>query len=56
MELGARLKGKVAIVTGGGQGVGLGIVRRFAREGAAILLAQRNADQGQQTVAQLRSE
>jgi len=55
-KLGARLLGRVAIVTGGGQGVGLGIVRRFAREGAAILLAQRNADQGQQVVAQLRSE
>ena len=56
MDLGARLKGKVAIVTGGGQGVGLGIVRRFAREGAAILLAQRNEEQGQQVVARLRSE
>jgi NAD(P)-dependent dehydrogenase (short-subunit alcohol dehydrogenase family) len=55
-KLGARLLGRVAIVTGGGQGVGLGIVRRFAREGAAILVAQRNADQGQQVVAQLRSE
>ena len=55
-KLGARLLDRVAIVTGGGQGVGLGIARRFAREGATILLAQRNADQGEQTVAQLRSE
>ncbi len=55
-NLGMRLKGRVAIVTGGGQGVGLGIVRRFAREGAAILLAQRNADQGEATVKMLKSE
>ena len=34
----------------------MGIARRFAREGATILLAQRNADQGELTVAQLRSE
>jgi len=53
---GARLKERVAVVTGGGQGVGLGIVRRFAREGAAILLAQRNADQGEQVAAQLRAQ
>jgi NAD(P)-dependent dehydrogenase (short-subunit alcohol dehydrogenase family) len=55
-DLGARLKERVAVVTGGGQGVGLGIVRRFAREGAAILLAQRNADQGEQVAARLRTE
>src|SRR5262249_23206145 len=55
-KLGARLLGRVAIVTGGGEGVGVGIVRRFARGGAAVLLAQRNADQGQQVAAQLRSE
>lgn len=39
-----KLSGKVAIVTGGGQGVGLGIARTFAREGAAIVLTGRNAD------------
>jgi NAD(P)-dependent dehydrogenase (short-subunit alcohol dehydrogenase family) len=54
--IGRRLEERVAIVTGGGQGVGLGIVRRFAREGAAILLAQRNADQGEQVVSQIRDE
>lgn len=55
-HIGRRLEGRTAIVTGGGQGVGRGIARRFAREGAAILLAQRNADQGEQVVAELRSE
>ena len=33
-----RLKGKRAIVTGGGSGFGAGIVRKFATEGAAEIL------------------
>lgn len=33
-----RLQGKVAIITGAGQGIGLGIARAFAREGARIAL------------------
>ena len=55
-KIGRRLEDRVAIVTGGGQGVGRGIARRFAREGAALLLAQRNAEQGEQMAAELRGE
>ena len=42
-----RLRGKVAIVTGGGDGIGRGIVRRFAREGAHVLVAEVDDDAGE---------
>lgn len=42
-----RLKGKTAIVTGGAQGFGAGIVRKFAAEGARVMVADINGDGAQ---------
>ncbi len=48
-----RLEGRVALVTGAGQGIGRGIARRFAREGARVLVAERNEETGARTAAEL---
>lgn len=48
-----RLEGKRALVTGGAQGIGEAIVRRFAAEGASVLVADRCAPEGEQMVREL---
>lgn len=51
-----RLEGRVAIVTGAGGGIGRGIARRFAKEGATIMIAELNAEVGEQVAHDLHKE
>lgn len=49
-----RLEGKVAIVTGGGSGIGRASAVLFAKEGATIVVADCNAEAGEETVRMIR--
>ena len=51
-----RLDGKVAIVTGGSQGQGAGIVRAFVAEGARTLIADIAEDEGQALADELGAD
>ncbi|MBM4212295.1 MAG: SDR family NAD(P)-dependent oxidoreductase [Gammaproteobacteria bacterium] len=50
------LSGRVALVTGAGQGMGLGIVRALATQGARVLLNDYHADRAQAAAAALREQ
>ena len=50
------LKGKTAIVTGSTAGIGLGIARALAREGAGILVAGLSQDDGEAIASSLAEE
>ena len=49
-----RLQDKVAIITGGATGIGRAASLLFAREGAKIVVADRNAPEAEKTVALVR--
>ncbi|WP_428645162.1 SDR family oxidoreductase [Roseibium sp.] len=48
-----RLQGKTAIVTGGASGFGAGIVRKFAAEGAKVLIADLNMALAEEIAAEV---
>ena len=47
------LTGRVAVVTGGNGGIGLGMAKGLAAAGAAVVLAARNAEKAEAAVAEL---
>lgn len=48
-----RLDGKVAVVTGAGSGIGEQIVRQFAAQGARVVVADINREQGEKVAADI---
>jgi NAD(P)-dependent dehydrogenase (short-subunit alcohol dehydrogenase family) len=51
-----RLKDKVAIVTGGGAGIGEGIALKYAQEGARVVVAEINPNRGNSTFQTIRKQ
>jgi NAD(P)-dependent dehydrogenase (short-subunit alcohol dehydrogenase family) len=51
-----RFAGKIAIVTGAGQGIGEAIARRLASEGGTVVLAEIDRDLGPRTAASIAAE
>ncbi|MFM0734291.1 SDR family oxidoreductase [Paraburkholderia sediminicola] len=49
-----RLAGKAALITGAGRGIGAAIALAFAREGAAVVLAELDMETAQQTAEQIK--
>jgi 3-oxoacyl-[acyl-carrier protein] reductase len=50
-----RLDGQAAIVTGGGSGFGEGIAKRFSQEGAKVVIADIDAENGQRVADEINS-
>jgi len=50
-----RLENKIAVITGGAQGIGKATVKRFAEEGATVIIWDVNEAKADSTIAELKS-
>ena len=51
-----RLMGKVAIITGAGQGIGEAIAKAYAREGAKVLITGRTLSKVEDVAGKIKAE
>ena len=51
-----RLEGKSALITGAASGIGQGIAVAYAREGARVIVVDRNAETGNETVVHITAD
>src|SRR3984957_8194866 len=49
-----RVEGKVALITGGGSGIGRATALLFGREGAKVVVADYNSEGGERTVKSIK--
>lgn len=50
-----KLKGKVAVITGGTRGIGRGIAEAFVKEGAQVVINGRSQEKGEKAVAEMNA-
>ena len=50
-----RLEDRVAVITGGGQGIGKGMVKRFAAEGASVMIGDIDPNIGEATAEEINA-